>query len=44
MDDVLIATKEKKEIKRVKAQLNREFELKYSGAAKKILGMQIPRD
>ena len=43
-DDMLIANKDKGEIRKVKAQLNKEFEMKDLGAAKKILGMEIFRD
>ncbi|WVZ87241.1 hypothetical protein U9M48_033912 [Paspalum notatum var. saurae] len=38
VDDMLIAAKEKSEIAKLKAQLNKEFEMKDLGAAKKILG------
>ena len=41
MDDMLIASKSKVEIDRLKAQLRTEFEMKDLGKAKKILGMQI---
>lgn len=34
--DMLIAVKDMQEIRIVKAQLNREYEMKDSGAAKKI--------
>ena len=44
VDDMLIATKDKEEIQRVKAQLSREFEMKYLGAIKKILKMEILKD
>jgi hypothetical protein len=44
VDDMLIAAKDKKEIEKLKAQLNNEFEMKDLGAAKKILGMEIIRD
>ena len=44
VDDMLIATKSKEEIRIVKAHLNNEFEMKDLGAAKKILGMEIMRD
>ena len=37
----MIAAKYRGEIRRVKAQLSREFEMKDFGAAKKILGMEI---
>ena len=35
VDDMLIATKNKSEIAKLKAQLNKEFEMKNLGAAKK---------
>ena len=41
---MLIATKDRGEIKRVKVQLSREFKIKDLGAAKKIFGMEILRD
>ncbi|PSS08126.1 Endonuclease [Actinidia chinensis var. chinensis] len=44
VDDMLIASKSKVEIDRLKAQLSREFEMKDLGEAKKILGMEIKRD
>ena len=44
VDDMLITTKSKEQIRTVKAQLNNEFEIKDLGAAKKILGMEILRD
>ncbi|WVZ54780.1 hypothetical protein U9M48_005529 [Paspalum notatum var. saurae] len=44
VDDMLIAAKEKSEIAKLKAQLNKEFEMKDLGEAKKILGMEIIRD
>ena len=44
VDDMLIATKSKEEIRIVKAQLNNEFEMKDLGVAKKILGMEIMGD
>ncbi|KAG8503337.1 hypothetical protein CXB51_001297 [Gossypium anomalum] len=40
----LYATKDKGEIRKVKAQLSEEFEMKDLGPAKKILGMKILRD
>ena len=43
-DDILITTKDKEEIRKVKVQLNKEFEMKDLGATKKILGMEILRD
>ena len=44
VDDMLIAAKDKWEIRKVKAQLSEEFEMKDLGPAKKILGMEILRD
>ncbi|KAG8490246.1 hypothetical protein CXB51_015516 [Gossypium anomalum] len=44
VDDMLIATKDKREIRKVKVQLSEEFEIKDLGPAKKILGMEILRD
>ncbi|KAG8473502.1 hypothetical protein CXB51_035665 [Gossypium anomalum] len=44
VDDMLIAAKDKGKIRKVKAQLSEEFEMKYLGPAKKILGMEILRD
>ncbi|KAG8501467.1 hypothetical protein CXB51_003773 [Gossypium anomalum] len=44
VDDMLIATKDKGEIRKVKAQLSEEFEMKDLGPAKKILRMEILRD
>ena len=44
MDDILIVTKDKEEIRRVESQLSTKFEMKDLGATKKILGMKIIRD
>jgi ATP-binding cassette subfamily B (MDR/TAP) protein 1 len=44
VDDMLIAAKDKLEIAKLKAQLNKEFEMKDLGAAKKIFGVEINRD
>jgi hypothetical protein len=44
VDDMLIATLNKEEIKKVKEQLSSPFEMKELGPAKKILGMEIIRD
>ena len=44
VDDMLIGTKSKEEIRTVKAQLNNEFEMRYLEAAKKILRMEILKD
>ena len=40
VDDMLIATKSMSDIDELKKQLSNEFEMKDSGAAKKILGME----
>ncbi|KAG8474901.1 hypothetical protein CXB51_031552 [Gossypium anomalum] len=44
IDGMLIAAKDKGEIRKVKAQLSEEFEMKDLVPAKKILGMEIHRD
>ena len=44
VDDMLIASKNNGEIEKLKAQLNKEFEMKDLGKAKKILGIEIIRD
>ncbi|KAG8474611.1 hypothetical protein CXB51_031247 [Gossypium anomalum] len=44
VDDMLIAAKDKGEIRKVKTQLSEEFEMKDLGPAKKILGVEIIRD
>ncbi|KAE8664954.1 hypothetical protein F3Y22_tig00112738pilonHSYRG01227 [Hibiscus syriacus] len=44
VDDMLIASRSQTEIAKLKTQLNREFEMKDLGEAKKILGMEISRD
>ncbi|CAN1285750.1 Retrovirus-related Pol polyprotein from transposon TNT 1-94, partial [Linum perenne] len=44
VDDMLIASKSKVEIDKLKVQLSKEFEMKDLGEAKKILGMEIKRD
>ena len=41
VDDMLIATKSKEELRIVKALLNNEFEMKDLGVATRILGMEI---
>jgi len=41
---MLIASKDKSLISKLKSQLSREFEMKDLGAAKKILHMEIERD
>jgi len=44
VDDLLIASKDKSLINKLKCQLTDEFEIKDLGASKKILGMEIQRD
>ncbi|KAG8474407.1 hypothetical protein CXB51_033681 [Gossypium anomalum] len=44
VDDMLIVVKDKEEIRKVKAQLSEEFEMKDLGPAKKIFSMEIFRD
>ena len=44
VNDMLIASRSHTEIEKLKTQLNREFEMKDLGEAKKILGMEISRD
>ncbi|KAE9603853.1 putative RNA-directed DNA polymerase [Lupinus albus] len=44
VDDMLIVSRDKSLIRKLKTQLNNEFEMKELGAAKKILGMEIHRD
>ena len=44
VDDMLIASKDRSLISKLKSQLCEEFEMKDLGAAKKILGMEIQRD
>lgn len=41
VDDILIASKDKVEVHRLKAHLSNEFKIKDLGDAKKILGMEI---
>ena len=41
VDDILVAAKDKREIRKVKTQLSKEFEMKDLGLTKKILGMEI---
>ena len=43
-DDMLITSKNRGEIKRLKKQLASEFEMKDLGDAQRILGMEIRRD
>ncbi|GKA43986.1 retrotransposon protein, putative, ty1-copia subclass [Tanacetum coccineum] len=44
VDDMLIATKDKAQIEKLKGQLSNEFDMKDLGATKKILGMEIIRE
>ena len=44
VDDMLIASKDKEEVKHLKSRLAEEFDMKDLGPAKKILGMEIQRD
>jgi len=44
VDDILIATRNKTHVQKLKAQLKKEFDMKDLGEAKKILGMEISRD
>ncbi|GKD54815.1 retrovirus-related pol polyprotein from transposon TNT 1-94 [Tanacetum coccineum] len=44
VDNMLVACPKKDRINKLKAQLAREFEMKYLGPANKILGMQIHQD
>ena len=44
VDDMLVASVDRKEIDKLKWQLSREFEMKDLGKAKKILGIEIIRD
>ncbi|KAL4308656.1 hypothetical protein GQ457_01G017800 [Hibiscus cannabinus] len=44
VDDMLITAKNMHDVVGLKALLSQEFDMKYLGAAKKILGMEIHRD
>jgi transposase InsO family protein len=44
VDDMLIASRDKSDIQKLKDRLSAEFEMKDLGAARKILGMEIYRD
>ena len=44
VDDMLIAAKDRSEVKKLKSLLSSEFRMKDLGIAKRILGMQINRD
>lgn len=41
VDDIFIVAKDKQEIRKVKCQLGREFEMKDLGEIKKIVGIEI---
>ena len=41
---MLIASKDKEEIKKLKLKLKKQFEMKELGEAKKFFGMEIERD
>ena len=43
VDDMLIASKRKYEIEKLKTQFNKKFEMKDLGESKKILSMEICR-
>ncbi|KAE8683864.1 hypothetical protein F3Y22_tig00111166pilonHSYRG00202 [Hibiscus syriacus] len=44
VDDMLVASKSKEEVQKIKDMLNSEFDMKDLGPATKILGMEITRD
>ena len=44
VDNMLIASKDRGEIRRIEAQLSKEFEMKDLGETKKILEMKILKD
>lgn len=44
VDDMLVATKSNQEIAKLKSSLSSEFDVKYLGVGKKILGIEIHRD
>ena len=44
VDDMLVATKNKSDVARLKEMLSSKFDIKDLGAARKILGMEIYRD
>ena len=44
VDDILITTNNAKDVMKVKAELNKEFDMKDLGAASRILGIEIQRD
>jgi len=44
VDDMLIASKSRSAINKLKKNLRSEFEMKDLGEAKKVLGMEIERD
>lgn len=44
VDDMLVASSNKDDIRKLKQQLSKDFDMKDLNSAKKILGMQITRD
>ena len=44
MDDIIIASKSKSVIDKLKKDLSSEFEMKDLGEAKKVLGMEIEQN
>lgn len=44
VDDILVVSRDKHEIDKIKTDLGREFEMKDLGHVKKILGTSIGRD
>ncbi|KAM0959035.1 hypothetical protein ACFX2C_024262 [Malus domestica] len=44
VDEMLIASKNVEEIERLKKQMKNEFEMKYLGEVKKIIGIKINKD
>ncbi|KAE8700517.1 hypothetical protein F3Y22_tig00110556pilonHSYRG00215 [Hibiscus syriacus] len=44
VDDMLVASRSKEEVQKIKGMLNSEFDMKDLGPATKILGMEITRD
>ena len=44
VDDILIASNSVEDVMKVKAELNKEFDMKELGAVSRILGIDIRRD
>ena len=44
VDDMRLVSKDKEKIRKLRSQLNSEFEIKDFGCAQKILGMSIIRE